>query len=64
MQTHNKRFSLAQNFQIFEKTVQFYVKLLGGKNIWDEKIFKKKPRCTGGPRYTGDPINCDITWQS
>jgi len=53
VQTHNRRFSFAQNLQISEKTVQFYVKILGDKNIWDEKISKKKPRCTGGPRYRG-----------
>ena len=38
VQTHNKRFSLAQNQQIHEKTVQFYVKILGDKNIWDENF--------------------------
>ena len=53
VQTHNKCFSLAQNLKIYEKTVQFHVKILGGKNIWDEQIFEKKPRCTGGPRYRG-----------
>ena len=42
VQTHNKRFSLAQSLQVYKKKVQFYVKILGDKNIWDEKICKKK----------------------
>ena len=40
-------FSLAQNLQIYEKTVQFCVKILGGKEFGMKKIFKRKLRCTG-----------------
>ena len=39
--------------QIYEKMAQFHVKILGVKSLWDEKIAKKKPRYTGGPRYRG-----------
>ena len=39
--------------------VPLYNAVFGMKNFT-----YKKPRCTGGPRYTGNPINYDLTWKS
>ena len=53
VQIQNQHFSVAQNVQMKQKMVWFRSEISKFENSRDEKIFKKKPRYTGVPRYTG-----------